>query len=62
VLNKKDSELKLPSYGGQALIEGVLMRGSRFLAAVFRAPDGTIVTQTEKLTGLYTTKIVKIPF
>lgn len=62
MLNKKDSELKLPSYGGQALIEGVLMRGSRFLAAVFRAPDGTIVTQTEKLTGLYTTKIVKIPF
>lgn len=62
MVNKKDNELKLPSYGGQALIEGVLMRGSSFLAAAFRAPDGTIVTQTEKLTGLYTTKLVKIPF
>ncbi len=62
VVNKKDSELKLPSYGGQALIEGVLMRGSRYLAAAFRAPDGSIVTKTEKLSGLYTTKLVKIPF
>ncbi len=60
--NLKDSELKLPSYGGQALIEGVLMRGSRYLAAAFRAPNGEIITHTEKLGGLYTSKLVKIPF
>lgn len=60
--DQKDNALKLPSYGGQALIEGVLMRGSTYLAAAFRAPNGEIITQTEKLGGLYTSKLVKIPF
>jgi len=60
--NKTDKDLKLPSYGGQALIEGVLMRGSRYLAAAFRAPDGEIIVETEKLGGIYTSKLVKIPF
>lgn len=58
----KDNELKLPSYGGQALIEGVLMRGSRYLAAAFRSPTGEIIVQTEKLGGLYTSKLTRIPF
>jgi uncharacterized protein YqhQ len=62
VSDQKDNALKLPSYGGQALIEGVLMRGSTYLAAAFRAPNGEIITQTEKLGGLYTSKLVKIPF
>ena len=56
------AEKSLPSYGGQALIEGVLMRGKRFLAASFRKPDGTIETVTEELTGIYKSKITKIPF
>lgn len=60
--DQKDASLKLPSYGGQALIEGVLMRGSKYLAAAFRTPTGEIVTRTEKLGGLYTSRFVKIPF
>lgn len=60
--NQKVDNLKLPSYGGQALIEGVLMRGSRYMAAAFRAPSGEIVVQTEKLGGIYISKLVKIPF
>jgi uncharacterized protein YqhQ len=55
-------KLKLPAYGGQALIEGVLMRGSRYLAVAVRDPSGTIHVQTEKLQGLYTSKIAKMPF
>ena len=51
----------LPSYGGQALIEGVLMRGKKYLAASFRKPDGTIETVTEELSGIYKTNISKIP-
>jgi len=31
------------SYGGQALIEGVLMRGRDAIAVAFRHPDGRIV-------------------
>jgi uncharacterized protein YqhQ len=53
---------KLPSYGGQALIEGVLMRGSNYLAAAFRKPDGEIEVVSEKLTGIYTSRLRKIPF
>ncbi len=55
-------KLKLPSYGGQALIEGVLMRGSQNLAAAFRAPDGSIVVEKEKLEGIYKSRLAKIPF
>lgn len=55
-------KLKLPSYGGQALIEGVLMRGSNYVSAAMRAPDGSIVIESEKLTGIYKSKITKIPF
>ena len=51
----------LPSYGGQALIEGVLMRGKNYLAASFRKPDGEIETVTEELKGIYKSKITKIP-
>ena len=55
-------KLKLPAYGGQALIEGVLMRGQNYLAASFRKPDGTIETITEELKGIYKSSIRKIPF
>ncbi len=55
------AEKALPSYGGQALIEGVLMRGKKYLAAAFRKPDGSIETVAEELTGIYKSKITKIP-
>ncbi len=53
---------KLPSYGGQALIEGVLMRGSKGLSAAMRKPDGEIVIESETLTGVYTNPLFKAPF
>ena len=56
------SESKMPSYGGQALIEGVLMRGKSFVVASFRNPDGEIVTEHEELQGIYKSKLAKIPF
>ena len=54
--------IPLESYGGQALIEGILMRGRRYLTAAFRLPDGSIKVVEEKLTGIYTKKIRDIPF
>ena len=56
------TEEKLPSYGGQALIEGILMRGSKSLAAAMRDPNGKIIVKRESLSGIYTSKIKKIPF
>lgn len=58
----KTEKLKLPSYGGQALIEGVLMRGNKYLAAAFRKPDGEIVVETEELGRIYQSPLKKIPF
>jgi len=56
------TKLKLPSYGGQALIEGVLMRGGVYVAAAFRNPQGEIIVESEKLTGIYLSRIKNIPF
>lgn len=57
----KTNQLKLPSYGGQALIEGVLMRGKKALAAAYRTPQGEIVIEQEELKGIYTSKIRDLP-
>lgn len=53
---------KMPAYGGQAVIEGVLMRGSSSISMANRAPDGEIVVHTEPLTGIYTSSLRKVPF
>jgi uncharacterized protein YqhQ len=50
------------NYGGQAVIEGVMMRGRSSLAIAMRDPTGKIVTYTEPLGGIYKSYIAKIPF
>lgn len=52
----------MPTYGGQAVIEGVMMRGRQAVAIAMRAPNQEIVVHTEKLGGIYKSKITKIPF
>ena len=39
---------KLSHYGGQALIEGVLMRGKYFITAAFRLPTDQLKQGTKK--------------
>src|SRR5512139_801517 len=56
------SEPKMPSYGGQAVIEGVMMRGKGAVAIAMRAPDSQVVVHTESLSGIYKSKITRIPF
>lgn len=55
-------ELRLPSYGGQAVMEGVMMRGKQHVAMAVRAPDGQILTYEEQLPALYRSKWMSIPF
>jgi uncharacterized protein YqhQ len=51
------------SYGGQALIEGVLMRGRDAIAVALRHPDGRIVYASERLdTGLHGSRLARLPF
>ena len=50
------------TYGGQALIEGVLMRGRDAIAVALRHPDGGIVFATERLdAGVHGTRWSKWP-
>jgi uncharacterized protein YqhQ len=53
---------RIINYGGQAVIEGVLMRGKSAMAIAMRAPDGTIVTHIENLSTVYRGRISKTPF
>lgn len=53
---------KLPVYGGQAVIEGVMMRGTNAYAVAVRAPDESIQIKTESLGSLYKSKLTRTPF
>ncbi len=51
------------NYGGQAVLEGVMMRGSRTMAVAVRTPEGDILVQTEPLNeAIYSGPISRIPF
>jgi uncharacterized protein YqhQ len=51
------------SYGGQAVLEGVMMRGRTHMAVAVRAPDKQIVVTSEALPRhLYGGLIQKVPF
>ncbi len=50
-------------YGGQAVIEGVMMRGRKTMAVAARNPQGEIVLHTEELTAkIYTSTWGQWPF
>ncbi len=51
------------NYGGQAVIEGVMMRGRKHMAVAVRNPQGEIVLHTEPLNPrIYASFINKVPF
>ncbi len=51
------------AYGGQALIEGVMMRGRDAIAVALRHPDGRIVWEAERLdTGFHRNPVSRWPF
>lgn len=51
------------NYGGQAVIEGVMMRGRKHMAVAVRNPQGEIVLHTEPLNPrIYASFINKLPF
>ncbi|MGQ9568750.1 MAG: DUF1385 domain-containing protein [Anaerolineae bacterium] len=50
-------------YGGQAVLEGVMMRGRSLVAIAVRNPRGEIVVHTEPLTAkIYTSRWGQLPF
>ena len=57
-----NNDLKLPAYGGQAVIEGVMMRGKKAVAIAMRNPDNEIVIHNEPLGSIYKSRLVNVPF
>ena len=49
-------------YGGQAVIEGVMIRGKRFFSLAVRRISGDIQASSEPLSQLYTGRVRRIPF
>jgi uncharacterized protein YqhQ len=53
---------RFPMYGGQSVIEGVMMRGTHSVAIAMRTPAKEITIHKEPLGAIYKNRIVKIPF
>ncbi len=62
MLNQYPARRNLP-YGGQAVIEGVMMRGANRVAVAVRNPQGELVVHEESLNPvLYKGPISRLPF
>jgi uncharacterized protein YqhQ len=48
-------------YGGQAVIEGVMIRGPRTMAIACRKPDGDLIIRSEPLGGVYSGWVRHLP-
>lgn len=55
------TEQKQFNYGGQAVIEGVMIRGRKYLVTAIRKPDGSITLDKQPLSSLYTGKLRSMP-
>ncbi|HEY8766799.1 MAG TPA: DUF1385 domain-containing protein [Dehalococcoidia bacterium] len=49
-------------YGGQAVMEGVMIRGPRSMAIACRKPNGEIAVRRQELGGLYAGPLRRFPF
>ncbi len=58
---KENKTLHCTSIGGQAVIEGVMMRGPKTIATAVRKPDGEIIVDEKELGKVRTGKFVKLP-
>ena len=52
---------KKPIYGGQAVIEGVMIRGQKHMSMAVRRPNGEVALHTEPLKALFTGRLRRIP-
>ena len=57
-----EKDPKQPYIGGQAVIEGVMMRSPRGLSVAVRRPDGTLAVREEAYQSRFQSKVWKAPF
>ncbi|MBE7085398.1 MAG: peptide chain release factor N(5)-glutamine methyltransferase [Clostridiales bacterium] len=61
-MKEKTKKQNKASIGGQAVIEGVMMRGKRVMATAVRDPEGKIQIESERLDTEKQKKISRMPF
>jgi uncharacterized protein YqhQ len=59
---QRDKVKKKTSIGGQALIEGIMMRGPKKTAMAVRNPEGEIVIESFPTAGKNRSRLLKLPF
>jgi uncharacterized protein YqhQ len=60
---RKQVRVSRVGYGGQAVLEGVMMRGKKFMAVAVRAPDQEVIVISEPLPqAIYGGWVQKVPF
>ena len=57
----EQAEAQRPLYGGQAVIEGVMIRGVRHYSLAVRRPDGDIFCTTEPVSSRFSGRMRRIP-
>lgn len=55
------SDQKQFHYGGQAVMEGVMIRSRKYIVTALRKPDGSIKVNKQLLSNLYTGKLRNLP-
>jgi hypothetical protein len=55
------AEKKKHSYGGQAVIEGVMIRGRSSVVTAVRRPSGEVVLDVKPVPSIYTSRLRRIP-
>jgi len=55
------AEQKQFHYGGQAVMEGVMIRSRKYIVTALRKPDGSIKIDKQPLSNLYTGKLRNLP-
>lgn len=60
-MNKELKEVKKTSIGGQALIEGIMMKGPSKIATAVRKPDGEIEIKESNINPIFKHKFFKLP-
>lgn len=52
----------ITTYGGQAVIEGVMIRGKKYYSLSVRRPDGSITTNIEPISSHFIGSLRRVPF
>ena len=64
LLSSKDGAIASktkPTYGGQAVLEGVMIRGQSCASVAVRRPDGTIALRSDPISPLFTGRARRLP-